>query len=637
MATYTYDATGSLGLLASSSSYDTAGNAYTESVPTYDARNRPTSRQWTIPSAATGVSGTYKMAYTYDPADHVRSVQYPGGSGGTLGETVTTGYDSLGYPTTLMGSSTYVTASGYTTNGSLKSQTLGASAIARSLTYEPDTGRLATMKAGSGGSTTNRQNLTYGYDQVSNVTSITDGNNANQRQCFQYDQRNRLLRGFTGTDDCSTYDGSRGTNPAAYSQLFTYSPTGNFLTAAGRSYGYGTGTGTKPHAPLTVGSDSFAYNENGAELGRTVNGVGAIFGYDAQNRLTSIGQTSGTSTYMYGADGQRLVRKDGTTITLYLDGGNYQARSVNGATATVTTYYTLGSQRVAVRKGSTLNYELADQLGSASATTDSSGNNLVRQNYYPYGGLRPGPGNNLPVDETYLGKTLDAATSLVQMGARYYDPGIGRFISVDPLATPSAPQSLNPYSYSLNNPISNSDPSGLQSPGACSYQHNCAPGKGFEEPPGGGTSGSEDPSRTADEVGRYADSTNPSDRDPEAIASALKKPGVAKVLFGRGIVPLVETFVDPCTVGDMMMPCRRPTQGGYDYSDEVVNWLKGDIGPAALEALTIIEIYRLLAASTRPWFPQNVSPGSTDPRDVALAGRSIPGYGAASRDIVPES
>jgi RHS repeat-associated protein len=295
---------------------------------------------------------------------------------------------------------------------------------------------------------------------VDNVKSITDGNNSNQRQCFQYDDRNRPTHAYTGTGGtggCANVDNTTGSSPPPYNQTFTYSPSGNFLTAAGRSYGYGT---TKPHAPTSVGSDSFVYNENGAELGRTVGGVGAIFGYDELNHLTSVTQSSGTSTYVYGPDDQRLIRKDGTTVTLYLE-GNYQAQSVNGAAATVTKYYAIGSQRVAVREGSTLSYELADHLGSASATTDSSGNGLTRQNYYPFGALRPGPGNNLPVDETFLGKTRDDATGLTQLGARYYDSSIGRFISPDPLSDPANPQSINPYAYAANAPVTLSDPTGL--------------------------------------------------------------------------------------------------------------------------------------------------------------------------------
>jgi hypothetical protein len=179
--------------------------------------------------------------------------------------------------------------------------------------------RVTNMKPGVSGSTTNRQDLTYAYDAVDNVKSIVDGNNSNQRQCFTYDDRNRLDHAYTGTGGtggCSTVDNSIGTSPPPYNQTFSYSPSGNFLTAAGRTYGYGT---TQLHAPKTVGSDSFVYNQNGAELGRTVGGVGAILGYDQLNHLTSVAQTSGTSTYFYGPADQRLIRKDGNTVTLYLE------------------------------------------------------------------------------------------------------------------------------------------------------------------------------------------------------------------------------------------------------------------------------------------------------------------------------
>jgi len=52
------------------------------------------------------------------------------------------------------------------------------------------------------------------------------------------------------------------------------------------------------------------------------------------------------------------------------------------------------------------------------------------------------------------------------MNGRVYDPTIGRFMSVDPVFQfPENTQSLNPYSYVLNNPLSLTDPSGFA---ACS-------------------------------------------------------------------------------------------------------------------------------------------------------------------------
>jgi RHS repeat-associated protein len=482
LANYGYDATGYKGLPTFQASYDSSGNfSGIESYLTYDARNRLTSRQWWIGSSANsaGVSGIYRSAYTYDSADHLRTIQYPGGPAATLGEAVTTGYDDLGYPTTLSGTATYVGDSNYNAQGALVSQTLGASALTRSLTYEANTLRLSTLRAGSGGSTTNRQNLSYTYDDSDNVKSITDGNNSSQRECFDYDGRNRLSRAFTGSDDCQSSNYTRGSSPPPYDQSFTYDATGNFLSAGGRAYTYGT----KPHAPTGVGTDVYGYDQNGAENGRVVNGVGLLMAYDPLGHMSVAANSSQTSNYVYGADAGRLIRKVGSTTTLYLEDGNYEVKSVNGGTPTTTTYYSLGDQRVAERDGSTLRYLLSDQLGSATATTDSGGGSLTRQSYFPFGDLRPGPNNNLAIDETFLGKTLDTATDLVQMGARYYDPSIGRFASPDPLADAANPQSLNPYSYGLNNPISKSDPSGLAT--ICTYnghRDECDP-----DTPGGGS------------------------------------------------------------------------------------------------------------------------------------------------------
>lgn len=553
IASYSYDATGYKGLPDTSTSYDGA-NAYSTKILAYDGRNRPLTKQWTIPAAATGVSGTYKMAYSYDPADHLLTVQYPGGSTGTLGETVTTGYNSAGYPTTLTGTNTYVNASGYNASGQLTSQTLGSSTIARSASYDTATQRLTALKAGTGGSTTNQQNLTYAYDNQSNVTSTTDANDASQRQCFTYDDFNRLTHAFTGNDACTTYDGTRGTS--AYDQSFAYDTVGNFTSAAGRTYTYGDPA--HKHAPTLVGSDGFSYDANGSQIGRTVGGTGALLGYDYLNRLNIVGSTV-TSNYVYDADGNRLIRQDGTTRTLYLEGGDYQRSSVNGAAATVTTYYKIGSQRAAVRKGSSLYYELPDHLASASTTYKSDGTSTVKQRYYPFGAIRPGPGNNLPVDETFLGKTRDATTGLTQMGARYYDPGIGRFVSIDPVATPDQPQSLNAYSYALNNPTTLSDPDGTcicNEPGW--HQHSAG-------------SGSSDAIPTPSQfIANLKDKgyIKPAVYSNRTINRLLANREVRKALIQLRIFPDARTFENPCSgrFGTWAGPCRGST-GGISYWD----------------------------------------------------------------------
>jgi RHS repeat-associated protein len=99
------------------------------------------------------------------------------------------------------------------------------------------------------------------------------------------------------------------------------------------------------------------------------------------------------------------------------------------------TYYYAGAQLIAMRvltgtTGNTLYYLHSDHLGSTSLTTDVNGAVVARQYYYPYGGVRSG--GRLPTDITFTGQRADDYIKLIQMGARWYDPELGRFISAAP-------------------------------------------------------------------------------------------------------------------------------------------------------------------------------------------------------------
>ncbi|WP_454300483.1 RHS repeat-associated core domain-containing protein [Salana multivorans] len=63
-------------------------------------------------------------------------------------------------------------------------------------------------------------------------------------------------------------------------------------------------------------------------------------------------------------------------------------------------------------------------------------------------------------DHGFLDKPTDT-TGLTQIGARYYDPVLGAFISPDPILDTATPQQRGPYAYSENNPTTYSDPTGL--------------------------------------------------------------------------------------------------------------------------------------------------------------------------------
>jgi len=103
----------------------------------------------------------------------------------------------------------------------------------------------------------------------------------------------------------------------------------------------------------------------------------------------------------------------------------------------------------------------ADHLGSASLTTDATGNRVGELRYKPYGETRSEWGVT-PTGRRFTGQLEESGLgSLYDYGARRYSPVLGRFISADSIVPrPGNPQSLNRYAYVLGNPLRYTDPSG---------------------------------------------------------------------------------------------------------------------------------------------------------------------------------
>ena len=111
-------------------------------------------------------------------------------------------------------------------------------------------------------------------------------------------------------------------------------------------------------------------------------------------------------------------------------------------------------------EGSTLYYVLKDHLGSASVVTDTGGNIVGEDRYYPFGGTRFTTGTML-TDKLFTGQRALAGLGIYNYGARFYSPYINRFLSADTIVPGFAnPQSLNRYSYVVNNPLRYTDPTG---------------------------------------------------------------------------------------------------------------------------------------------------------------------------------
>ena len=108
----------------------------------------------------------------------------------------------------------------------------------------------------------------------------------------------------------------------------------------------------------------------------------------------------------------------------------------------------------------THHYYYTDPQGTVLAKADANGTIIATYDYAPYGtavaSMSPAP--NGP---GYTGHVNDPDTGLVYMQARYYDPVVGRFLSVDPIGpSPGSLFHFNRYDYANDNPIANIDPDG---------------------------------------------------------------------------------------------------------------------------------------------------------------------------------
>lgn len=174
-------------------------------------------------------------------------------------------------------------------------------------------------------------------------------------------------------------------------------------------------------------------------------------------------------------NGNRLIRRtpDGDR-TAYISGTEITADAAGSVTAR--RYYTSGGTTVAIRtpdgNDGTVHWLLGDTQGSAHLAVHADTGAVSRQRYLPFGAHR-GTSDALgsTTDRGFLGKTEDDSTGLVHLGARFYDPTIGRFLSPDPLVDLRTPQLMNAYTYGGNNPATFSDPTGL----CIAYDGGCMP------------------------------------------------------------------------------------------------------------------------------------------------------------------
>jgi RHS repeat-associated protein len=206
---------------------------------------------------------------------------------------------------------------------------------------------------------------------------------------------------------------------------------------------------------------------------RTEGGLAYTQVFDTENQLTSITVGGQVTQFIYDPDGNMVkkIKPDGSK-TLYIS-GVYEVDKTSGGTVTQTrTYYPAAG---AMRIGGTLYFMLKDHLGSASVLTDASGTAVLGADtrYYPFGEARFSTTPML-TDKLFTGQREITGLGIYHYGARFYSPYIHRFLSADTIVPGYAnPQSLNRYSYVLNNPLRYTDPLGHRPDDGCRTGEGC--------------------------------------------------------------------------------------------------------------------------------------------------------------------
>jgi RHS repeat-associated protein len=260
---------------------------------------------------------------------------------------------------------------------------------------------------------------------------------------YSYDKLNRLIFGIS--------------TGITMSEAFTYDVMGNIKTLDR------DGTGAKVYnyngnqlSSVNGLTNSYSYDENGNAITDGRNGMSLTYNY--LNLPTTANKTGTNLIYTYDVAGNKLAKTYNGTVRNYVGGIEY-----NGNTIDI--IHT--EEGVAQNNGGTYTYQynLSDHLGNVRYTFDIY-NGAVRKlqsdDYYVFG-KRKSSGSPISLNNKYLynGKEIqDELDGQYDYGARFYDPEIGRWNVLDPLAEKA--HSVNPYAYTDNNPVNNVDPNGME-------------------------------------------------------------------------------------------------------------------------------------------------------------------------------
>ena len=282
---------------------------------------------------------------------------------------------------------------------------------------------------------TGREDISYTYDANNNRKQMTIGN---KTTAYQYNKNDELLRTDTLHTDTEKND----------VVIYKNDKNGNRLAAVNRS-------------EIPAEAKDTSYIDVDVTLGDNQLNDNVVNHYNALNQLTETLTKNYKVSFTYDAEGLRTGKTVNGEKTVYVWDGDQVVMELSKGGA-VQKRYIRGNDLVYADKGENTEktYYVTDMHGNVVQLLDESGNVTKTYEYDSFGNeVKPEKKDENPY--RYCGEYYDKETEEVYLRARYYEPGVGRFITRDTYTGESdEPLSLHLYTYCANDGVNMVDPSG---------------------------------------------------------------------------------------------------------------------------------------------------------------------------------
>ncbi|PUA26358.1 MAG: hypothetical protein B0W54_21540 [Cellvibrio sp. 79] len=299
----------------------------------------------------------------------------------------------------------------------------------------------------------------YGYDDRSNIVSITDYNKPAANQVFGYDELSRLTNA-SGSYGVISYQYDAVGNRKSREQNnrmeeYTYAKDSNRLLDVITESEQGE-----------LQTRTLGYDAVGNIVNDSANVATKALTFGHNNRLEQVkvnGNAATLAGYEYNAKGQRVIKQvNGNVIHFHYDTDNRLLAETTETGSPIREYIYAANQRIAMvdyqrNTAGDIYFIVNDHLGTPQLLLDVQQQIVWSVNQSPFGEVTVE--GNIEQPLRFPGQYADAETGYSYNYFRDYDPTLGRYIESDPIGLEAG---VNTFGYVLGNPIGFIDVYGLE-------------------------------------------------------------------------------------------------------------------------------------------------------------------------------